>query len=58
MECKHQYFKYQNGELVCSVCGKPASEVKKKVEDKIAEGAEVKRIVPKGVERVSSPKRR
>lgn len=24
MICKCQYFKYVNGELVCSVCGKPA----------------------------------
>jgi len=63
MLCKHTYFQFKNGELVCSVCGKLASELKPPIEDKVAERTEIKmpsppRIVPKGVKKVGRPKRR
>lgn len=35
MECKHKYFTMVDGVRVCSVCGKPASEVKQEIEDKM-----------------------
>ena len=38
MQCKCTYFKSVNGELVCSVCGKPAhtSAVTSAIEDKMS----------------------
>jgi hypothetical protein len=53
MDCNHAYYHYVDGELVCSVCGKPAKEraaiedkIAPRVEDKIARQPEVKRIIP------------
>jgi uncharacterized Zn finger protein (UPF0148 family) len=40
MLCKCRMFLYRNGELVCSVCGKPAKSPQ--IEDKIATMPEVK----------------
>jgi stage III sporulation protein SpoIIIAA len=44
MECKHQYYKYVNGILVCTGCGNPVEEIKKKpaIEDKMGTRAENK----------------
>lgn len=42
VKCKCQYYlRDENGVLVCSVCGKPASK-KSKIEDKIDHGHEIK----------------
>ena len=59
MECKHSYFKYVNGVLICSECGKSVEEIKKPaIEDKIAARTENKRIVPRGADKISISKRR
>jgi len=38
MVCRCQYFRYVDGQLVCSQCGRPS----RKVEDKIKRGIQVK----------------
>ena len=40
MVCKCQYFKLCNGQLICSVCGRPPDQ--SKIEDKIMRGVENK----------------
>jgi uncharacterized Zn finger protein (UPF0148 family) len=59
MECKHKYFQYRDGKLVCSECGKPASELKKPaIEDKIADRGETKKAAQKETSHVGGQKRR
>ena len=49
MECKHKYFKFVDGVLVCSECDKPAGEIKKPaIEDKIADRWETKKTAHVG----------
>lgn len=55
MECKHPYYKFVHGRLVCSLCGEESprsAEVAKEqgIEDKIAEKPETK-IIPPEVKR-------
>jgi uncharacterized Zn finger protein (UPF0148 family) len=42
MECKHPYFHYVDGVLVCTQCGKPSESLKLKIEDKIDSRRETK----------------
>lgn len=51
MKCRHKYFTHRDGELVCSECGKPASEVKEeRIEDKMRGPQENKApdVIPPG----------
>lgn len=56
MECKHSYYQYVKGELVCAQCGKPANE-KPAIEDKIAQRTEVKQIFPTESKRLGKKRR-
>lgn len=56
MECKHPYYKFVDGVLVCAQCGEPsprASEVAKEqgIEDKLGPQPENKKIIPPEVKR-------
>ena len=58
MECKHGYFHYVNGKLVCVQCGKPPNVTKPQIEDKIGEQTETKQIWPPESKRLGRPKKR
>ena len=59
MDCKHLYFQFVEGVLRCTQCDKTAEEAKGiRIEDKVGERTEAKRIVPHGVRKVGRPKRR
>ena len=55
MECKHPYYHYVDGELVCTQCGKPSDSKKLPIEDKIAEQRETKQIIPPEAKRITPP---
>ena len=58
MQCKHGYYQFRDGKLVCSVCGKSAEEIKSGVEDKIAKTVETKQISQPEINKINRQKRR
>jgi len=44
MECKHPYYHYVDGKLLCTQCGEPSPK-QSKVEDKIGGQGETKEII-------------
>ncbi len=59
MECKHSHFMIVEGKLRCRQCNKTPAEIKNKpIEDKVGERTEVKRIVPRGIDKIGRIKGR
>jgi len=54
MECKHPYYHYVDGQLVCVQCGEPSPKAGK-AEDKIDRTHETKQIIPPEARRVTPP---
>lgn len=42
MNCKHPYYRLENGQLICCQCGEPPTNKKSDIEDKIDHKVEIK----------------
>lgn len=54
MECKHPYYHYVDGQLVCVQCGQPSPK-SSRIEDKIAGNREIKQIILPESKRIKIP---